>query len=61
MPESRTCSEEIPAREAHEASCSQRPLFDIRDERERAAGLPVGAVPLPPGDLLERFGNTTPQ
>jgi molybdopterin/thiamine biosynthesis adenylyltransferase/rhodanese-related sulfurtransferase len=61
MPESRTRSEEIPAREAHEASCPQRPLFDIRDERERAAGLPVGAVPLPPEDLLERFGKPTPQ
>jgi len=44
---------EISADEAHRLACPRTPLFDIRDEHERAAGVPPGALPASVSQLLE--------
>ena len=43
---------EISVENAHQTACAQRPLIDIREPHERAAGAPPGARSMAVGELL---------
>jgi molybdopterin/thiamine biosynthesis adenylyltransferase/rhodanese-related sulfurtransferase len=57
MSGSKRDSREVGVAEAAALACPERPLLDIRDADERSAGVPSGAIPVAPGDLLERCRN----
>lgn len=47
---------EVPAEDAGKAFCPNRPLIDIRTERERRAGIPSGALAMNAEKLLDKCG-----
>ena len=54
MPAPELTTLEISVDEAASLVCPNRPLIDIRDDRERLTGLPRGATVMSAEELLER-------